>query len=74
MTYEYRLAQLKKLHNILIQEKETFAEAIYKDLRRTPETTYIVEIDSLISELDYFIANFKVIFKIKLINYFITNC
>lgn len=61
-TIEHRLAQLKKLRKIFIEESDAFAEAVYMDLRRKHETTLVIEIGAIIPEIDHIVENLKVIF------------
>lgn len=50
---EFRKAQLKKLREVVVQNKDAYVEAIYKDLRR-PKPFCASEIDQVTSE--YFIV------------------
>jgi len=54
-----RRKNLELLKSILQTNGDRLAEAVQKDLRRTPKTTFAVEINSLLHEIDYFLDNFE---------------
>lgn len=49
----YRIAALKKLENALIQQEPAIAQALYEDLGKSPEESYICEIGMTLSEIRY---------------------
>lgn len=57
---EHRLTQLKTLRKVLLDNQESICDAVGKDLGRSNEWTYALELSLLYVELDYFIANVKV--------------
>ena len=56
--YEFRIAQLKKLQQVILDKKEQFAEALYKDLGR-PEFEAYFELVILYDELKDTIKHLK---------------
>lgn len=58
-SYAFRKEQLKKLKKILrSHEKEIYA-ALYSDLKKSREETYISELGLVISEIDHLLSNLK---------------
>jgi uncharacterized protein Yka (UPF0111/DUF47 family) len=47
---------------VIEHEADAITQAIHKDLRREPEMTRIVEINSSLTEIDYILDNLKVDF------------
>ena len=64
-SYEYRMNQLKKFYNMIMNEKDNIYEALYKDLHKASFETYTTELVPLLSEIQYFIDNLKDLMKIK---------
>ena len=56
-TYKFRIEQLKKLKKrILAHEKEIY-DALYTDLKKSPEESWVTEIGLVIAELNVAIKN-----------------
>ncbi|KAI6190876.1 CBR-ALH-4 protein [Aphelenchoides bicaudatus] len=53
---EFRKQQLEKLKRLVVDNKDRYIEAIYKDLKR-PKVFSGGEIDHITTEIDYFLAN-----------------
>lgn len=52
---QFRLDQLRRLRNLLKDYEQRIYDALYHDLRRAPEETYLIEIAVTLKELDYVI-------------------
>ncbi|CEF63604.1 Aldehyde dehydrogenase NAD(P)-dependent family and Aldehyde dehydrogenase domain and Aldehyde/histidinol dehydrogenase domain and Aldehyde dehydrogenase, N-terminal domain and Aldehyde dehydrogenase, C-terminal domain-containing protein [Strongyloides ratti] len=52
-----RKETLKNLKNAVLSNVDNLTEAVYKDLRRHTDNTYILEIASVLQEIDYFLSN-----------------
>ncbi|AJH14664.1 aldehyde dehydrogenase [Myroides profundi] len=61
----FRIAQLKKLKQLLKTNEERLAEAIYLDFGKSSFETYITELSIVYLEIDYFIKNIKKLSKPK---------
>ncbi len=55
----FRLDQLKKFKQAIIRNRKNLEEALWKDLRKSPQEAYISEISLLISDIDFHIKNLK---------------
>lgn len=55
----FRLANLQKLKSAILKYEELICEALWLDLRKSPEETYLTEISIVIQEIDYHIRNLK---------------
>ena len=55
----YRLAQLRKLKQIIIQNQTKIEDALWKDLHKSPEEAYLTEINIVLSEIDNHIKHLK---------------
>jgi len=53
----YRIKQLKKLKNILIQNEELLIGEVYKDFKKSAFETYATEIGLVITDINYAIKN-----------------
>ncbi|KAL3115786.1 hypothetical protein niasHT_007791 [Heterodera trifolii] len=49
----FRKEQLKKMREMIVQNKDKICEAIYKDLRRNKETNMKMEVDGPLQAIDY---------------------
>ena len=56
---EYRLEKLKLLRSTILRFESKILEALYKDLRKSPEEGLITEIGLVIKELDYHIKKVR---------------
>ncbi|KAK6016322.1 hypothetical protein OSTOST_18196 [Ostertagia ostertagi] len=54
---EHRKEQLRTLRNFITENRDALCDAVHQDLKRFPQTTYIVEIANAIQEIDYMLAN-----------------
>uniref|UniRef100_A0A0N4Z7A6 Aldehyde dehydrogenase n=1 Tax=Parastrongyloides trichosuri TaxID=131310 RepID=A0A0N4Z7A6_PARTI len=52
-----RKAILQNLKDVILNNIDKLTEAVYKDLRRNTDNTYILEIASALQEIDYFLSN-----------------
>lgn len=55
----FRIQQLKKLKKLIKDNQTKIEEALWKDLRKSPEEAYLTEISIVLGELDYHILNLK---------------
>ncbi len=55
----FRIDQLKKLKNAILRYKDNISDALWRDLRKSPEETYETEIIIVLSDLDYHIKNLE---------------
>jgi len=53
---EWRKEQLRTLKQLVIEQKDQYVEAIFKDLRR-PKPFVVIEIQQIIDEIDFFLAS-----------------
>ncbi|CAD5221419.1 unnamed protein product [Bursaphelenchus okinawaensis] len=58
-SYEFRIKQIKKIKQMLINENDKICEAIYKDTRRRQEFTEFYEMGVARMECEQFIDNLK---------------
>lgn len=56
---KFRLEQLRKLKDIVIEYEEKIQEALWKDLHKSPEEAYLSEISIVLNEIDYHIKHLK---------------
>ena len=56
---DFRLTQLRKLKNVILQSQEKIEAALWKDLHKSPEEAYLTEISIVISEINYHIKHLK---------------
>ncbi len=57
--YAFRKAQLIKLRTALLQFETAFHEALYKDLKKSPEECWVTETGFLLSEINATISQLK---------------
>ncbi|MBI1344011.1 MAG: aldehyde dehydrogenase family protein [Terrimonas sp.] len=50
-SYSFRKEQLIKLKHVLLQHEQAINEALYKDLKKTPEEVWVTEIGIVIAEI-----------------------
>lgn len=55
----FRIQQLKKLREALIQYQPQILEALWKDLHKSSQEAYLTEMSIVMNELDYHIRNLK---------------
>jgi len=55
----FRLSQLKKLKSSIIKNRSAIEDALWKDLHKSPEESYITEISVVIGELNHHIKHLK---------------
>ncbi|HET9747331.1 MAG TPA: aldehyde dehydrogenase [Chitinophagaceae bacterium] len=55
--YTFRKAQLKKLKASILRHEQDLYDALYTDLKKSPEETWVTEIGIVISELNVAIRN-----------------
>ena len=56
---DFRLQQLRKLKKVILQNQTKIEEALWKDLHKSPEETYLTEISIVIGEIDNHIKQLK---------------
>ena len=56
---DFRLQQLKKLKEAILQYEDKVYEALWKDLHKSKEEAFLTETSLLLEELDYHIKNLK---------------
>jgi len=61
----YRLKQLKKLKSVILNNRLTIENALWKDLHKSPEEVYITEISIVLSEINHHIRHLKKWTKVK---------
>jgi aldehyde dehydrogenase (NAD+) len=57
--YAYRLAQLKSLKQSILNHEQDLYDALYTDLKKSPEETWVTETGLVISELNAAIKNLR---------------
>jgi len=55
----FRLNQLKKLKSSILKNRSAIEDALWKDLHKSPEESYITEISVVIGELNHHIKHLK---------------
>jgi aldehyde dehydrogenase (NAD+) len=58
-TYEFRLNQLKRLKQVVIDHEKELYQALYADLKKTDEDAWATEVGFFLSELNYTIEHLK---------------
>jgi aldehyde dehydrogenase (NAD+) len=58
-TIEWRLSQLKAIHDLLVNHEQELADAVHKDLGKCHRETYIFEVLQLKNDLSLFAKNLK---------------
>lgn len=58
-TYEFRLNQLKRIKQVVIDHEKELYQALYADLRKTDEDAWATEVGFFLSELNYTIEHLK---------------
>jgi aldehyde dehydrogenase (NAD+) len=58
-TYEFRLNQLKRLKQVVIDHEKELYQALYADLRKTDEDAWATEVGFFLSDLNYTIEHLK---------------
>lgn len=56
---DFRLAQLQKLKQVIVEYQEKIEKALWLDLHKSPEEAYLTEISIVIGEIDYHIKKLK---------------
>ena len=59
LSYTFRIEQLKKLRQVVISHEKEINEALYTDLKKSPEETYASELGLLLAELNVTIKSLK---------------
>ncbi|KHJ98395.1 aldehyde dehydrogenase family protein [Oesophagostomum dentatum] len=54
---EHRKKQLQNLRKLITENTDALCEAVYQDLRRSPQSTQFLEIANAIVEIDYMLDN-----------------
>ena len=57
--YAFRKAQLNKLKATVLKYEQAINDALYKDLKRSPEETWITETGFLLAEISYALKHLK---------------
>src|SRR4030095_8730595 len=58
-TYDFRKAQLLKLKAAVLQHEHQLYDALYKDLKKNPEESWVTEIGFVIAEINDELKNLK---------------
>ena len=58
-SYDFRKQQLIKLRTALVKYEKAFHQALYADLKKSPEECWVTETGFLLSEINATINNFK---------------
>ena len=58
-TYEFRLNQLKRLKQVVIDHEKELYQSLYADLKKTDEDAWATEVGFFLSELNYTIEHLK---------------
>ena len=59
LPYAFRLAQLKKLRNLVAEHEQEILEALHKDLHKSAFEGWGAEVGIILTEADYFIRHLK---------------
>jgi aldehyde dehydrogenase (NAD+) len=57
---EHRKEQLKRLRQVILQNREELCHAVYLDLKRPAKINWTLELASVIVEIDYMLENLEV--------------
>ena len=57
--YDFRKAQLLKLRASIIKHQDAIENALYQDLKKSPEETWITETGFLLSEITYILSHLQ---------------
>jgi len=57
--YEFRKKQLLSLKNVLVAHEQEIYDALYKDLKKSPEESYAAELGLILSEIRYTLKNLR---------------
>jgi aldehyde dehydrogenase (NAD+) len=63
--YSFRIEQLKKLKEAILQQEEQIQKALLLDLNKSKEEAYLTEIGIVISEIDFHLKHLKKWMKLK---------
>ncbi|MDR1021980.1 MAG: aldehyde dehydrogenase family protein [Prevotellaceae bacterium] len=55
----FRIEQLKKLRSAILRYSPKIIDAMWSDLRKSPEETYVTEIDRALQEIEYHIKHLR---------------
>jgi len=58
-SYAFRLLQLKRLKQIVLEHEKELYAALYSDLKKTDEESWATEIGFFVNELNYTIDHLK---------------
>lgn len=58
-TKRYRIDQLKKLKNVLLQNENKIYESLYTDLKKSKEEIWVTELGIVLNEIKYAISNLE---------------
>lgn len=56
---DFRLKQLKKLKEVILQNKKKIEDALWQDLHKSPEESYLTEISLVMGEIDNHLKHLK---------------
>ncbi len=59
LSYSFRISQLKKLEQALLQHEEEIYTALYTDLKKSREESYISELGLVLADIRTMIRNLK---------------
>jgi aldehyde dehydrogenase (NAD+) len=59
MPYQFRIAQLKKLQAAIISHEQALYDALYKDLKKSPEECWVTENGMVLSEVNHAIKKLQ---------------
>ena len=59
-SYDFRITQLKKFKQAVLAHEKEINDALYADLKKSPEEAYASELGLLLAELNVAIKNLRV--------------
>jgi aldehyde dehydrogenase (NAD+) len=64
-SYQFRQQQLQKLKTAVLQNEKNLYEALYSDLKKNPEESWVTEVGFLIAEINYTLKHLHRWMKLK---------
>ena len=56
---DFRIENLRKLKSAVLKYEAEISNALWKDLRKSPEEAYLTEISIVLGEIDYHLKNLR---------------
>src|ERR1044072_5495264 len=57
--YHFRKTQLQKLKNVLLKHEQQLYNALYADLKKSPEESWVTEVGFVIAEINAALKNLR---------------